>query len=418
MTTYLTDRTRRALVILGILAVAVSLTAALPNSGQGHPRPTVKAVPRIEGKLPPPLFEDRVNTVASTKYPSAFAGEEVTRSGHLIIYVVQPKAKAFLAFLRRTTAAPHSGTASYTLVPVKHSWAQLNTLTARIDAQFKQLKAIGIRLSQWGPDPASNKVKITLGSYSRRAARELVKRFGPQWVSVNKTSGGAWEFTSSRYEDTPPFFGGDAIWFAGQSHPSCQAGLSWTLNTTGATFTFVADHCVKDAGGSSGTEIFTNNTTTQNFGDVSTEYLDSRRRDVASVVGQYAGRVWGNSTTNYAVIGAELAPKGAGVTFSGRIYGEVRDVTVENINQDIPILNTGITILDATVATKTGSNVCNLGDSGGPWIQHNNTANQVNAVGIQSAVRINPDGSVDPSVCVYEQITNMLSLVNGTIQKG
>ena len=49
-------------------------------------------------------------------------------------------------------------------------------------------------------------------------------------------------------------------------------------------------------------------------------------------------------------------------------------------------------------------------------MQHNNTTTQVTGVGIQTAVRENPDGSLDPSVCVYEKLPDMLTLVNGTIQ--
>jgi hypothetical protein len=68
-----------------------------------------------------------------------------------------------------------------------------------------------------------------------------------------------------------------------------------------------------------------------------------------------------------------------------------------------------------TLAQKTGSTVCQGGDSGGPWYQHTNSGYSVEAVGIQEG-EIIVDGVPDPSYCAYEQINDMLSLVKGTIQ--
>jgi hypothetical protein len=39
----------------------------------------------------------------------------------------------------------------------------------------------------------------------------------------------------------------------------------------------------------------------------------------------------------------------------------------------------------------------------------------VSAVGQQVAEREDPNGKLDPSVCAYQQINNILTLVNGTI---
>src|SRR5713226_313634 len=139
------SRLRRMTTIIGSLAVAVFLMAAMPYVGKSHPTGTAKAIPKITEKIPPPPFESTINTLGITKYASAYAGERITRSGHLIIYIVRPKAGAFLAAVRHASVTPHSGPSSYTLVPVEHSWAQLNAVTIRIFSGLKELRANGIK---------------------------------------------------------------------------------------------------------------------------------------------------------------------------------------------------------------------------------------------------------------------------------
>lgn len=101
------------------------------------------------------------------------------------------------------------------------------------------------------------------------------------------------------------------------------------------------------------------------------------------------------------------------MTADGRVSGEVRSVKVENTGNTINVQ--GFPIIDLTVASKKGATVCQPGDSGGPWYVHIGETDEVRAAGQQVAEREDPNGMLDPSVCAYQQINNILTLVNGTI---
>lgn len=51
-------------------------------------------------------------------------------------------------------------------------------ITERISADRDWLEQHGVRLTQWGPDAASGKVKIYLTDYSDAARQVLVDRYG------------------------------------------------------------------------------------------------------------------------------------------------------------------------------------------------------------------------------------------------
>jgi hypothetical protein len=220
--------------------------------------------------------------------------------------------------------------------------AQLNALTRRIGDAAQQLRASGVRLSIWAPDPGSNKVQITLYRYTARQAAELVSRYGAQWVTVQRTRGTVqvgWPSSprpaladaTGRFADESPYWGGDGVWTGGQTEPVCTSGLSWTLNTTGATFTFTAGHCFE-----AGHYLYTNENDTMNMGMVSTNYLDTTGHyDISSVVGQFGPYVWGNNSASFNVIGSTFPGVGAGVTSDGMATGDVRGVTITKTNAEV-----------------------------------------------------------------------------------
>ena len=150
------------------------------------------------------------------------------------------------------------------------------------------------------------------------------------------------------------------------------------------------------------------------MGRISTQYFPGSKIDVASVnTGGFSGKVYANGTTTYSVVGATFPGPGVKVTADGRVSGEVRFVTVENTDNTINVQ--GFPIIDLTVASKSGATVCQPGDSGGPWYVHVGNTGGVSAAGQQVAEREDPNGQLDPSVCAYQQINDILTLVNGTI---
>jgi hypothetical protein len=166
--------------------------------------------------------------------------------------------------------------------------------------------------------------------------------------------------------------------------------------------------------GDPGPAAGTNTHRTQTVGRISTQFFPRSKMDVASVNrGPFFGSVWGNGSTNYGVVGTTFPGRGFRLTADGRVSGEVRLVTVENTNNTINIQ--GFPIIDLTVASKPGATVCQPGDSGGPWYVHIGSTGRVDAAGQQVAEREDPDGQLDPSVCAYQQINNILRLVRGKI---
>ena len=183
---------------------------------------------------------------------------------------------------------------------------------------------------------------------------------------------------------------------------------------SGNRFGLASGHCVSNAGGAARTVVYTNTQSRQTVGRISTQYFPRSKMDVASVnTGGFSADVYGNGTTTYHVVGATFPGPGDLVTADGRVSGEVRFVTVENTDNTINVQ--GFPIIDLTVASKSGATVCQPGDSGGPWYVHTDNTDEIRAAGQQVAEREDPDGKLDPSVCAYQQINNILSLVNGTI---
>jgi hypothetical protein len=158
---------------------------------------------------PAPTFTERVTGLAA-KFPNAYGGLEVSLSGHTIVYVVASKGSAFLKALR--SEASHYPGQHYTVVDVRHSWAQLEDLTSnKITQDEPGWRAKGIRLARWGPEPATNKVLIQLRDPSARATQALVAAYGAEWVTVSPEPFTEKLVFKDRYHDYAPFYGGDAI---------------------------------------------------------------------------------------------------------------------------------------------------------------------------------------------------------------
>jgi hypothetical protein len=417
-------RARRLAAVVGAPAVAVLLMGASAlASGTA-----AKASGNLRAAKPAGLaaltFASTVNSAGTDRFADSYAGQVRNSAGNLVVYVTRSRASAFASEMQHLARA-QGISGGYTLVTVNHSWAQLAAMTDRITAEMKSLQAQGVELAQWGPDPQSNKVQITLESYSDHAAQTLTNSFGAQWISVSH-SAERWVFTDprpakplvdgeTRFTDTAPFYGGDIQWYGSQSSSvACTSGFSFVGKNSGNNFGLASGHCVSDAGGKSGTVVHTNTSSTKTVGKISTQYFPSTKIDIASVnTGGFAPLVYGNGTATYGVVGQDFPTQGDQLTADGRVSGEVRGVTVENTDNTINV--SGFPIKDLTVASKPGATVCQGGDSGGPWYVHLGATDGVDAAGTQVGEREDPDGQLDPSVCVYEQIGAILSLVNGTL---
>ncbi len=171
------------------LAVLVGIALAIPTSATASPHHRAQVGPGTKipagGHLATP-FSTRVSTLADmTKFQSGFGGQTNSPDGGLaVLYVVRGHEAGLLAAVRGEAGAADAG---YRVVYVPHSWAQIQSLTAKIASQVPQWRARGVELAKWGPNPAASKVVIWLRSYSPAAARQLQTAYGADWVSVSHT---------------------------------------------------------------------------------------------------------------------------------------------------------------------------------------------------------------------------------------
>ena len=408
------------------LAAATAL-AAVPAAAAPAGRPP-KAVARTHQlALAAVPFSSDVNTVGHTPaLIGSYAGQSRTRSGRLIVYVARSNPGLFTGELQHLTRAPHIRAEAYTVVIVRHSYAQLMSTVQRLSAGYRSLRAQGIKMAQWGPDPVSNKVQIFLQTYSKHAVRTLLHRYGAQWIVVRHATE-HWVFSDAgsaavpqassetRFTDSAPYFAGDIQWYGTQSSSlACTSGFAFTGKNTGNVFGMAAGHCVKDAGAGPSSFARTNTSSPRVMGQIQTQYFPSSKNDLASVSGgPFSPHVYGDGTTTYNILAKVFPGPKDLVTADGQKTGEVRGVTVENIDQIITV--EGNQLNNLTVASKANTTVCQVGDSGGPWFVHDGNTNGVWAAGQQIAERIDQNGVRDPTVCVYGQIGNLLSLVNGNL---
>jgi hypothetical protein len=71
--------------------------------------------------------------------------------------------------------------------------AETGAIAARLDADWAWLARHGIELTQWGPDPASGKVKVYLAHYDDAARQVLLDRYGT--AIIVSTESRSWRFT-------------------------------------------------------------------------------------------------------------------------------------------------------------------------------------------------------------------------------
>ena len=89
-----------------------------------------------------------------------------------------------------------AGAACSTMYGMSESSSESATQAAikeRLSADWQWLAERGVRLSQWGPDPVSGKVRVYLVHYSEDARQVLVNRYG-QDIVVD-TQSRQWRFT-------------------------------------------------------------------------------------------------------------------------------------------------------------------------------------------------------------------------------
>jgi hypothetical protein len=109
--------------------------------------------------------------------------------------------------------------------------------------------------------------------------------------------------------------------------------------------------------------------------------IDSATIRVDSTGASYAYDVWGDNDTqtSYPEDGTAFPQPFDKVTRDSAFTGEIRGITVEDVNQSVTSSD-NITRIDQTFV-HSSLTIVRAGDSGGPWMQHEGTTNKVRMVG-------------------------------------
>jgi len=225
-------------------------------------------------------------------------------------------------------------------------------------------------------DPGDNSVHILLSSVSANLADEVTKLYGDKVkLSVNPASPIQLD---SRFNDSAPFYGGDAISLGG----GCTSGSAYVDNNSGQSFMITAGHC-------DGNGVYTyilNTHIFMGFTGHSLENLGTRTSYDAVTIsadgGGYAGRVFvgaPSSSSTYGVQASGASPPGGIAYFDGKTTGQIR-VSLVGSPYCATLDNGSYVCGLQDVVTSTNQSPSAGGDSGGPvWIYNGN--GEITAIG-------------------------------------
>lgn len=138
--------------VVVVARVAVGATAAstaTPPSGTAGSGPPSAAVA---------LFGSEVQTLGVKKYPDTFAGVTLEPSGVTVVYAVAASDAGLVSAVQALNTHGYP----VRVVAVDRSYSQLMAITDKLFRAYSHLRAMGIKLSEFGPDPKSGTVTVTL----------------------------------------------------------------------------------------------------------------------------------------------------------------------------------------------------------------------------------------------------------------
>lgn len=373
---------------VGVVAMALISPAAMATATTSKALPATVGSQSISAAVD--LFASEVETLGVEHYPTAFAGATLEPTGVTDVYAVTASAKL-------VSAVNALNTHGYPVkvVAVKRSYSKLMSISAKLWRAHSHLQAMGINLTQFGPDPASGTVKVTLRKptasgmsalASARGAAVTSSNYRDEASAVLKQQAGAGITLRSEYArglpvlasrdgDIAPYFDGDLIYHVGAG-VTCTSGFNM-VGPGGGDYMVTAGHC------GSGTW----KTHASTIGNTSLNYLTATSGNdfqITYLSGGGNGIAWTNGTNLAPVTGALFPAVGVPITFNGGVTGEVRGVTVQatSVSQCFSLSPSGtVCATHLTEAHKNGAVVCQHGDSGGPVYSHTPSVNLL-AVGI------------------------------------
>lgn len=402
-------------VIIALIAFPVAdlASGSTPNA---RGRISTSALPPQEVQT----FASEVETIGFEDFPNDFLGAVLTPEGVTDVYAIESTDGPLLTAINKLNV-------NGDLVDVinsQTSYDQLNTVNQQIGAADSQLKGEGVNLSQSWPDPTTGTVQVsvlqptsldlseisaepsvgnnsvTTASYLAAVSTLLLAEFGPH-VSV-QTDYGQTYTALDRFNDSPPFSGGDQI---KSSTATCTDAFSMTGNASGKPFMLTAGHC------GSGTW----KTTTSTVGNTSSIYFGGGTLNDFQTIYAPSGllaQVFSGTGIGYHTVTGQVIPAvGTQITVDGSVTGEVPGTLVTASNVEIyniydPVNGSYYDLYPAVESTSTVT-TCNPGDSGAPEYQRISGSVAVNAVAVMVAA-----GGVLGTICIGELMYHIESVAN------
>lgn len=372
-------------------------------------------------------FAMQVNSIGIKGYASSFSGVTPESANSVEVYITGKGTN----FVGVVDTMRHHGV-NVVFKTAKHSYAQLQSMTRKLAHDDSKLWAKGVHLQGWGPDPASNAVKVTLAAPAKPAASqddtgsiaaaqaELNQDYGSGWTTVAHSTSSlprtAAGFTCTRSTDCPEYNAGDSIYLSGIS-VYCTSGFATTGNKSGTIFILTAGHCGRGNVTVDGDQY--------PMGSVSTQYFQYGNGDnddfdtIAPPGGQIGpnahGFVWKDWNGDYYPVLSTTVdpPVGSYMTVNGSTTGEKTNNYVEYDGACFNITDEhyGTYLLCGAGEAESGSGsaICQPGDSGGPAYVRNSSATEVYAAGV-----IDGDNT-SGKVCIFQEISTVLSTANLSI---
>lgn len=361
---------------------------------------------------------DVINTIGTQMYSASFAGVRVDDGRDLTVFL----AGQDLVFLGRVNATAGSQI-HVNYVVVRHSLQQLIALEQDIAIRDRDvLIRDGVNVGSVFPDVPSNGLVATLltpssslpgRSYVASARGILQSRYGSVLTVSNTTMLPSTSVT--RYNDTPPFYGGDQIASGGAV---CTSGISVYSSSLKKDGILAAGHCFPK-GASVSISCYSPAPSCiyccDAVGPVGQRFYPpaGSEYDAEVIWGSSVGWVWGGSPTSpviYKVSGAVDPVDGTDMTIDGSSTGERTGQLVTEYSGCVSITyGSSGTYAVCGVGQATGSSPpCKPGDSGGPAYVHSGSS--VEAAGIIIAAGGNS--------CVFTEILAAQGLLGVTVVNG
>jgi hypothetical protein len=330
-------------------ADSISPTATGATSGSGADPSWNAAVP--DG--------NRVEAYGRANLANSYGGIFLTNdASHIDVYLTRLDSETEQQMLQALSLP--SGEVSFLLTPTTE--AEQAAVQGRVTADYPSLRADGIDLVAWTPDVRTGDEDLTVIDPTEAQITSLEQEYGPN-VAVDAISPDAAPTLDDRYNDTPPWNGGD---FISDGNADCTSGIP-VHNPGGAYYMLDASHCY-----SLGENIYNESAhiplgtgnymgfvsnVAGGYGGIDAELIAMSSSDLL-----YTG--WTLNPARSAISGYTGSPAGEQVCDDGAFEGEYCGMVVSS--GGCAGFPNGDVFCHLLGATGTNSNDVGEGDSGGP----------------------------------------------------